>query len=228
MSSNDIVAFNGHVRDLRKQLALCNQTMDDNDLLIHLIDGYKAAKDSAFCTCMSQKQERIMYFNDPANSIDEVMELAEQVYTDRINRGDWARPSRDQEKIVVLEAQLKSLSVKPNKGKKGKDSTGKEDGKNYSYEPEQAWKWEPPTDGAPKVKTVKNAKFHWCPNHQHRLTKAWGMWSRHQPSECKAAANRPSSGPGSNPNKDRGLHTLNTIIEQHAEHEDGDEYDYPN
>jgi hypothetical protein len=201
--------------------------MQDKDVLIHLMEAYKVTKDPTFVACMAQKYERVMYFNDPDSTVDAVMELAEQVYTDRLNSGEWAKPSRDQEKIVILEAQLKQLSTKPGKGKKGKDSSGKSDDKNYSYEPEQAWKWEPPAKGDPTIKTVKNARFHWCPNHQHRITKSWGMWARHQPSECKAPS-RPSATGGPHPvPPTRTIHALNTIIE-HAHDDDDDDCDYSN
>src|SRR5487761_2598611 len=48
MKSGDIISFNTYVNDCRSQLASLNQTMDDNDLLIHVIDSYKASPDVAF------------------------------------------------------------------------------------------------------------------------------------------------------------------------------------
>ena len=178
MKSGDITSFNNYVHDLINKLATLNQTMNDNDLLIHLFDGYKASSDAAFATFMAQKQERIMYFANPVNSLDEIMQLAEQVYTDQVSKGEWAKPSGDQEKLVILESQVKNLTSakhkKGSKNKKGKGKKGKKggnnkqkDGKNFTYEPSQAWKWVGPAPGEPKTKTVKDIQYFWCPHHQH-------------------------------------------------------------
>lgn len=238
MKSGDITGFNNYVRDLVNKLAALNQTMNDNDLLIHLFDGYKASSDTTFATFMAQKHERIMYFADPVNSLDEVMQLAEQVYTDRVSKGEWSKPSGDQEKIVVLESQIKNLTSakKGSKNKKGKGKKGKKggndkpkDGKNFSYEPSQAWKWIAPSSGESKSKTVKDVQYFWCPNHQHKETKAWGMWSRHKLAECKASPppSSPRGDSGSHSHSrgaPRSYHAMNSIIEEADD--DGEENDY--
>ncbi len=237
MKSGDIISFNTYVNNLRSQLASLNQTMDENDLLIHVIDGYKASPDFVFATFMAQKHERIMYFNDPDNTIESIMQLAEQFYTDRISKGTWTKPTSDQEKIVVLEGQIRSMSKnkkkdkqnKKGKGKNNKDTNkpNKEGGKNYSYEPAQAWKWVPPAAGEPKSKKVNDVQYFWCPNHQNKQTKTWGMWSRHKLSECKATP-PPSSNSSRSQNSDshpKHFHALNSIIE-HAQDNDAEDYDY--
>lgn len=233
MRSGDITSFNTYVRELVNQLARLNETMNESDILIHLIDGYKASPDSTFATFMATKHERIMYFEDPDNTVEAIMQLAEQFYTDRVSKGEWAKPSGDQEKIVVLESQIRNLSSSKNKknskDKKGKGKKGKKegkgkskDGKNFSYEPSQAWKWVAPAAGEPKTKKVKDAQYFWCPNHQHQQTKAWGMWSRHKLSDCKA--NPPSSSSSSYLHPPKSFHALNTIIEQ--ANDDGEDADY--
>ena len=199
MRSGDIGSFNNHVRDLRNQLAALNKDMGEQDLLVHVIDGYKASPDSKFAEFMAHKHERILYFGE-AGDLELVMQLAEQFYTDRITSGEWAKPSVNQEKIVILEAQIKNLSSsskdkknsknKKGKGKGKKNGKGKpndsKNGKNYSYEPLQAWKWIAPAASEPKTKKVGEAQYYWCPNHQHQQTKSWGMWSHHKLAECKA------------------------------------------
>ncbi len=119
MTSGDISSFNNYVRELVNQLASLTQNMDANDLLIHLFDGYKACPDFDFAKFMEGKQERIMYLNDPDHTLEDVMQLAEQYYADRVAKGLWAKPSRDQEQLITLQAQLKTLSS--NKGKKGSE-----------------------------------------------------------------------------------------------------------
>jgi len=233
MKAGDIIAFNTYINSLRNQLASLNQTMDNNDLLLHVLDGYKASTDSAFSAFMAQKHERIMYFSDPDNTIESVMQLAEQFYTDRVSKGTWARPSGEQEKIVVLEAQIRSMSnqKKGGKNKKGKGKKGNKTNKgndgdrtNYSYEPSQAWKWVAPASGEPKTKKVKDVQYFWCPNHQHKETKKWGMWSRHKLSDCRA--HPPTQNPSSHESRPKKFQALNTIIE-HVHHDDDDaDYDY--
>jgi len=237
MKSGDIISFNNYVNVLRNQLASLNQTMDDNDMLIHLIDGYKASPDFAFATFMAQKHERIMYLNDADNTIESVMQLAEQFYTDRISKGTWAKGSTEQEKIVVLEAQIRNMNAKKgsskreNEKKKEKQNNkpgnnkSKTDGKNYSYEPSQAWKWVAPSHGEPKSKKVKDIQYFWCPNHQNKQTKSWGMWSRHKLAECKATPPQQQNSRNADPDpRTSKFHALNSIIE-HSHDDDADYYD---
>jgi hypothetical protein len=238
MTSGDITSLNNYVRSLVNQLTSLTENMDENNLVIHLFNGYKASPDQNFRNFMAGKHERIMYFNDPERSPEEIMQVAEQYYTDRVSQGEWAKPSGDQQSLITLQAQFKNFSANKNKkdskgkqknekkGKKDKKDNKKKDGKNFSYEAGASWKWKAPAAGESKTKTIKDIQYFWCPNHQHQTTKAWGMWTRHKLSECKAHAPSSSSQGSSNSNSQapHSYHALNSIIEGATEGDD--DYDY--
>jgi len=231
MKDGNIINFHTYVRNLKSQLVSLSENMSDDDLRIYLFDAYAVAPDPAFVEFMARKNQNIMYMNDVDQTIESIMQIANQFYTDSVTMGKWAKGTSETERLVVLEAHMRSSksnkpATKGNKKKKGKkgDKKGKDARKNFSYEPSQQWKFVPPTGSEPKAKKVGDAQYYWCPNHQHRDTKAWGMWSRHKLADCKATP--PSTTPrsvNSTPPRSASYHALNTIIEQGQDEED---YDY--
>jgi len=235
MKDGNIVNFHDHVRNLKSQLVSLSENMSDDDLRIYLFDAYAAAPDPAFVDFMARKNENIMYMDDGDQTIESIMQMANQFYTDCVNRGKWAKGTSEAERLVVLEAHMRQSSsgdnepsLKHNKNdkkgkKKGKDKETKEGRINFSYEPSQRWKFVGPKGNESKTKQVNNVTYYWCLNHQHRDTKAWGMWSRHKLADCNA--NPQPSAPrstNSTPPPSRSFHALNTIIEQGQGEEDYD------
>lgn len=126
------------------------------------------------------------------------MELAENKYKLLVENNQWNSPNEDQQKIIALAAQVKSLkktstkrstlnsTSKPKERKdknsssttsesKNRSTTGRDKSKNRSDPP--AWKLKAPKAGEPKSKTIEGKKYHWCPYHQ--------MWTLHKPEDCK-------------------------------------------
>jgi len=107
-------------------------------------------------------------------------------------KGKWGAKSPDDEKIVVMAAEINSLkgqlkldpklSAIAGEGKKGDGkSSKKKNKKNTSNKKEQkkdeAWKKEPPKAGESKTgKQVGKYTFNWCEHHM--------AWTVHKPADC--------------------------------------------
>ena len=107
----------------------------------------------------------------------------------------WKEPTDDQKKIVALTAQLEQLK-KSNKSNRRNNSNrnrnnnnnnrsgndkSNEIGNNQSSSKKTPWYWQPPKEGEPQSKKIKDKTYYWCPNHGKT-----GKWVRHQPKDCKA------------------------------------------
>ncbi len=100
----------------------------------------------------------------------------------------WCQRTTEEETIIALKAQIKSLisnqkksdtngkSVTARKDQKKTNKKGKGKGK-FKPEDKPAWMRTPPKDGDKHSKTVEGKKYHWCPDHESR--------TRQKPSECK-------------------------------------------
>jgi hypothetical protein len=65
LAEGNISNFNERVRTLINELQSVGQSMNNEDLLINLMKGYKAAPDKLFVRQMQEKHNRIMYYNGP-------------------------------------------------------------------------------------------------------------------------------------------------------------------
>jgi hypothetical protein len=112
-------------------------------------------------------------------------------------RGSWGALSEDQQKIVAMQSELKSLKDKnlkvdttrkkkqernkrngPNKNKRGQERGG-----HKSYE----WKDKEPKAGSPHTIKRDGKTYYWCPNHGE------GKWVLHKLSECQNKTSIPSA-----------------------------------
>ena len=169
---------------------------------------------------MAPDDEYVVYIKDLKSQCDDgratfmaeyLMVGAENKYEDRLldEENTWGKPMEDQEKIVVMTAEINSLKkacsgTTTNKPAKhntmGKTQvTKKEQPKKMKEQMKKmndkwAWKSKPPKDTDSKennvfVKTFEGKKYYWCLNHNNGA----GMWALHHPNDCEAGKTAPSA-----------------------------------
>jgi len=181
----DIGKMNLHVQSLIEALNARGETT--TDLLTNLFKGYKAAKDEKFVEYIEKKEEYYEEGNDLG--ANELMSLAKTKWSIRKQKHLWNAPSKQEEKILALEAKVKKLESQrsnkktQNKSNKGDASASTLSSQNQSpgdgasssrYDP---WMFVPPKDGEAQPKVVGKKQFWWCTNHN--------KWCRHTTDKCK-------------------------------------------
>jgi hypothetical protein len=186
----NIIDFNVYVKQLIQELTTNGAKTED--LLPNVFEAYKVAVDKDFVMWTKTKENEY----DEGKDIDpfDLMLLAQHKYKTMVADKSWAAPTKEDEKIIALEAKVKNLTKKgtpaaPGKsGKRGKRGKGKKpdedkSGDNKGTESKD-WKTKPPKPkNKDKSKTVKNKVYWWCPNHK--------MWCLHKASECKGLGHNP-------------------------------------
>ena len=168
------------------------------DLLYYLWKAYKVALAKEF----------IIYIKDLKSQCDDgratftaedLMVQAENKYEARLldEENTWGKPTKDQEKIVAMTAEINSLkkehqgtatkNAKPNKTQATKKAPQKKAKDQNKSNDKWAWKSKPPKETDSKennafVKTFENQTYYWCLNHNNGA----GMWTLHHPKECEA------------------------------------------
>jgi hypothetical protein len=224
----DIIKFNQYVREQLDALNARGETTQD--LLANLFQTYKTCKDKDFVMYIKGKEDEY----DDGEDIDEfqLMARAQNKYKVMVESKSWAAPSKEEEKIVALEAEIKKLSNSKQSTKKKTDKKGKGKGKGKGenkddksnkgkYNP-PAWKLKPPKPNEKNNKEVEGRTYWWCPNHK--------MWTLHKPSECNGVKpkrdNKKNDNPESNSDNEnndqnnrklRLKNALQTIIEDQEE-----------
>jgi hypothetical protein len=173
---SDIVKFNQHVNLLIEGLAAWGETTQD--LLTDLFKAYKQASDNKFVEYIELKESD--YEDGKSISPESLMILAQNKFQTKIENGTWNAPTKAEEKIIALEAQVKDLkkmkNKKANKDKKKNKSPDKNGDKKKKLD-KPKWMTTPPEEGKPKEKVVNKKTYYWCLNHV--------AWVRHKPDQCK-------------------------------------------
>jgi len=196
----NIIDFNVYVHQLIQSLNARGE--DTKDLLPNLFEAYKVATDKDFVTYIKNKENDY----DEGRDVDpyQLMQLAQNKYKTMVDEKTWAAPSKEEEKIIALEAKITKLTkskkgkdgTNSNKGKKGKNKNkdkANNSGKQSNSGPNRpAWKLKaPPNNQKDKPKTVQGKQYWWCPNHK--------MWCLHKASECQGVGqNQGNSNSGGN------------------------------
>jgi hypothetical protein len=181
---SNIELFNDYViGQVSKLHARGEQTQD---LLVNLFKGYKACKDAEFVDYIKKKED--LYEEGGQVEYQQLMDWALNKFKTRKESEQWCQRTTEEETIIALQAQVKSLITNQKKSDTGGKSTGgrkeqkkaskkgKSKGK-FKPEDKPAWMQTPPKDGEKHSKTVEGKEYHWCQHH--------GSWTRHKPSECK-------------------------------------------
>jgi hypothetical protein len=113
--------FNGYARFLIDSLAVRGET--SNNLLTNLFKGYGAATNKIAVDYIGCKHERYKEGED-AVCPEALMDQANSKYKLMKENSSWNAPSEQEEKILALMSEIKSL-----KKKKKKDISWKKDGK---------------------------------------------------------------------------------------------------
>ena len=91
------------------------------DLLVNLFKGYKACKDAEFVEYIKKKEDT--YEEGGEVEYNQLMDWAVNKFKARKEAGTWCQKSTEEETLIALQAQLKDLIGKTNKG--GKQDTSK-------------------------------------------------------------------------------------------------------
>ena len=192
---HDITKFNARVKMMMESLAARGETT--NDLIINLFKAYKVVPDKAFVKYIVGKEEK--YEEGQELNHNSLMKLADIKFKTLQQKGQWQAPSPDEEKIVALEAKLKSVEGKlKRKGdeKKGDDGTHgyhkKGKYQKIGFKPLPDWmKLRPPMDRLNVPRRWNNKQWWYC--HPDTGGKCNGVYRIHKPSECKGRAPRHKS-----------------------------------
>ena len=201
---SDIVEFNSSVTAWEQALNARGEQVGETDLLVNLFRGYKCCEDEEFQRWTKMKLDE--YNEGKDITPKSLMELAQNKYNSMVKEGTWKAPTKEQETIVSLNAQVTQLkkTIKANnkllkKAKKGdkqqddKDKSGKPDKEKKKRE-YPAWKKIAPKTGEPHTKVVNGRTYHWCGLHQ--------LWTAHEEKDCKLKkATNESNTTTTNPNR---------------------------
>jgi hypothetical protein len=176
--NNNITEFNTYVSSLVNLLAAGGEKCED--LAWNLLRAYKATADAKFTKYIESKEDQ---WKDGtinwSSTGQEIMILADNYYKDAVEHETWLLVTAEQERIIALEAQIKSF--KPHHTRVRNDKTPRKDGRKGDNEGRKWPKWKDiaPTSSQPQVMKRDNKTFHWCMHH--------ARWTVHKPSECNLA-----------------------------------------
>ena len=171
---SDISKFNAYVKT--QVIALEARGETTTDLLVNVFKGYETAQDSEFALFIKRKKDA--YDEGGDITVTSLMDAAENKFKTRVLLKTWSAPTKEQEQILALTAQVHQLriaKVAPKKEKRApKDSSkGKQDR-------EQKWAWKKvlPKEGEPVTKVVDGKTYHLaCEHHPNQ-------WVCHTTAEC--------------------------------------------
>jgi hypothetical protein len=162
------------VRDLLDSLYARGETT--HDLLANLFKAYKVATDRTFVEYIRKKEDQ--YDEGDEIDVDLLMLQAGNKYKTMVQQGTWAAPSAEEEKIIALEAKIKSLQKTGKKKDKDKGQPKGKGKKNNQKRNKPDWMTkEPSPQEMNKSKKVNKKEYWWCKTHK--------SWCRHKTSDCK-------------------------------------------
>lgn len=190
----NIIEFNEAVQEGLDGLAQRGEATDMNDLRIRLFDAYEVIDDEKFKSVFLHLNNQ---FNDGTRVLDpkDLMDIAENTYTSRVDAGKWNPKDKTQEELLALKAQIeatqKSASSARTKAKasatkrKGTDAKhksqlkkSKEKGAKRDKQGKKslaAWKLKAPV-GNETTKVVDGDTWNWCKYH--------ARWVFHKAEDC--------------------------------------------
>lgn len=188
---HDITKFNQYVQLMVQALKSRGETTQD--LLTNLFKGYVAASDKTFVTYIERKQEE---FDDGQELTPEsLMTLADNKFKNLKQKEIWNAPSPEEEKLLALEAEMKTLKAAAKKQKKqksssdtkGNETTQEDKGKKKKPKPQWMVNNERPKDAELNLPRSWNGRkwYFCCPETRGKCD---GQWRAHLPSACKGLA----------------------------------------
>lgn len=198
--------FNKAVRHIVQQIEARGENVDS--LIVFLFEGFTSTQDPPFVRYIENIKNQY-YLNTGFQNLtaDELMSMAEAYYNMKDEEGSWGTPSEEQQQIVALSAEIKSLKNNKqqttDKLKKLIKTAQRNNKTNNPRTPTDrpnnskwAWKKTPPAEGDPQTKQFESKTYHWCINHNQGN----GMWVLHDPADCNNAdRNTPNEPPTETP-----------------------------
>ena len=165
---NDITKFNGYVKAL--VLGLNARGLKTEDLLSNLFKGYMAVSDKSFIKYIASKLEK--YEEGEDKNPNKLMQLADNKFHLLKEKSLWDDPSIEEEKIMVLKAEVQSLKKL---GKKLENSSSKPSpkvggrGTRTNKESEEKRNPEEKTGSSPEARLPKPDWMHKRPKEEDLL-----------------------------------------------------------
>jgi hypothetical protein len=175
---SNIKEFNLYVT--QKRSALIARGQPPTELKRQLFKAYLKCGDEEFIRFINMKKDQ--YEEGEPIAEDELMSKALTKYELKVENKTWNVADAHKERIIALEAQVRSLKAITPSGNTTNASTRKADA--------FAWKKVKPNANEPQSKSVNKKKYHWCDKH--------AMWSIHTPEQCFL---KDSASPSATPNK---------------------------
>jgi hypothetical protein len=170
---SDISKFNAYVKT--QVIALEARGETTTDLLVNVFKGYETAQDSEFALFIKRKKDA--YDEGGDITVTSLMDAAENKFKTRVLLKTWSAPTKEQEQILALTAQVNQLRITkaaPQKDKRApKDPKAKQDR-------DQKWAWKKvlPKEGEPVTKVVDGKTYHLACEHHPK------QWVCHTTAEC--------------------------------------------
>ena len=80
-----------------------------NDLLVYIFKGYQMAQDEDFAQFIKRKKDA---YDEGANTmVASLMDAAENKYKTRLLTREWSTPTKEQEQMIALTAQVDTLRI---------------------------------------------------------------------------------------------------------------------
>ena len=177
---DNIAEFNDYVTTQVADLKAGGETV--SDLLVNVVLAYKEVEDVEFSAWI--RQRKTDYDLGTVITIESLMDQALNLYNSRLQSAEWNAPSKEQETIIALQAQLdwekKAVNELSRKIKAHK--TQRETASDKEKPPKKpgrhaAWQCEKPRPGQ-TTRVVAGKTYKWCSYHE--------MWLDHDESECRA------------------------------------------
>jgi hypothetical protein len=168
-----ITKLHTHVKDTVEDLTALGETTQD--LLANLFKAYAKVPDDEFVLYVNTKRQ--VYDEGTNYTPEQIMTFAGDKYKQRVEDKTWIAPSKDQEKIVALEAAVAKLSKKNKTASNNNTSNAPS---NNNGPQRAAWQMIKPTESEIKNKYTKKVDgkvFKWCNKH--------GFWSKHSTEQCR-------------------------------------------
>ena len=190
----DIVKFNNHVRQIVNDLAARGEIAPD--LLDHLIRAYRTTPDSTFADYIIRRQDA--YEEGLKITAEQLMEGAENKYSALLATERWNQKTPAESKIIMLEAEVRSLKS----GKRNTPTGGDKNGTNKWSRKKQNTSKDTPKIQSTRpdwmVKSIPPSKSNTSETKQWGRNTYWfcgGLtgghcekWRCHKGSECKASS----------------------------------------
>ena len=170
---SDISKFNAYVKT--QVIALEARGETTTDLLVNVFKGYEVAQDANFLDFVKQKKDACDEGADI--TVTNLMDAAENKFKTRVLLKAWSAPTKEQEQILALTAQVNQLCLPP---KKAAQSNPKKDAIKSKQDREKKWAWKKilPKEGDPVTKVVDGKSYHLACAHYPK------QWVCHTTEEC--------------------------------------------